>query len=98
MTKGKRKRKPRVNRKHKDTVFVDLFSKDRNAENNFRSLYNALFGKKLDSDTQIESIHIENVLYTNLVTDVSYLVDNKIIFIAEHQSTINENMPLRCLS
>ena len=29
--------------------------------------------------------------------DVSYLVDNKIIVLAEHQSTINPNMPLRCL-
>ena len=29
--------------------------------------------------------------------DVSYLVDNKIIILAEHQSTMNENMPLRCL-
>ena len=29
--------------------------------------------------------------------DVSYLVDNRIIVLAEHQSTINPNMPLRCL-
>ena len=29
--------------------------------------------------------------------DVSYLVDNKIIVLAEHQSTVNPNMPLRCL-
>ncbi len=98
MTKGKGKKKPKANRKHKDTVFVDLFGKDRDAGKNFRSLFKALFGQELDSDAPIESIHIENVLYTNMVTDVSYLVDNKIIFIAEHQSTINENMPLRCLS
>ena len=32
-----------------------------------------------------------------LYNDVSYLVDNKIIVLAEHQSTINPNMPLRCL-
>ncbi len=68
--KWKGRKKP--NRKHKDTVFVDLFSKDRNAENNFRSLYNALFGKELDSDTPIESIHIENVLYANLVTELQF--------------------------
>ena len=29
--------------------------------------------------------------------DVSCMVENKIIFLIEHQSTVNENMPLRCL-
>ena len=33
----------------------------------------------------------------NFANDVSYLVDNKIIVLAEHQSTINPNMPIRCL-
>ncbi|WP_432917915.1 Rpn family recombination-promoting nuclease/putative transposase [Treponema socranskii] len=33
----------------------------------------------------------------NIINDVSCLVDNKIIVLAEHQSTINENMPLRFL-
>ena len=36
-------------------------------------------------------------MYMNIVNDVSCLVDNKIIVLAEHQSTINENMPLRFL-
>ncbi len=36
-------------------------------------------------------------MYTKLSNDVSCLIDNKIIVLAEHQSTINENMPLRCL-
>ena len=33
----------------------------------------------------------------SFANDVSYLVDNKIIVLAEHQSTINPNMPIRCL-
>ena len=36
-------------------------------------------------------------MYMNIVNDVSCLVDNKIIVLAEHQSTINENMPIRFL-
>ena len=36
-------------------------------------------------------------MYMNIVNDVSCLVDDKIIVLAEHQSTINENMPLRFL-
>ena len=33
----------------------------------------------------------------SIINDVSCLVDGKIIVLAEHQSTINENMPLRFL-
>jgi len=33
----------------------------------------------------------------SFANDVSYLVDDKIIVLAEHQSTVNPNMPLRCL-
>ena len=33
----------------------------------------------------------------NIINDVSCLVDDKIIVLAEHQSTVNENMPLRFL-
>ena len=32
-------------------------------------------------------------MYMNIINDVSCLVDGKIIILAEHQSTINENMP-----
>ena len=34
------------NRKYKDSVFVDLFSEDEKAKENFLSLYNALHGRK----------------------------------------------------
>ncbi len=94
--KGNKKSKP--SRNHKDTVFVDLFAKDETAKQNFRSLYRALYNIELDDDAKINSVHIENVLYTNMVNDVSYILEDRIIFLAEHQSTINENMPLRCLS
>ena len=36
-------------------------------------------------------------LYMSFANDVSYLIDNKLIVLAEHQSTINPNMPIRCL-
>ena len=36
-------------------------------------------------------------MYMSFANDVSYFVDNKIIVLAEHQSTVNPNMPLRCL-
>ncbi|UTC62319.1 Rpn family recombination-promoting nuclease/putative transposase [Treponema sp. OMZ 787] len=86
-----------ANRKYKDSVFVDLFSEDEKAKENFLSLYNALHGTNLPLSCPVENIRLDNVMYMNIVNDVSCLVDNKIIVLAEHQSTINENMPLRFL-
>lgn len=85
------------NRRYKDSVFVDLFSEDEKAKENFLSLYNALHGTYLDSSTELKPLKLERAMYTKLSNDVSCLIDNKIIVLAEHQSTINENMPLRCL-
>ena len=85
------------NRKYKDSVFVDLFSEDEKAKENFLSLYNALHGTNLSMSCPIENIRLDNVVYMNIINDVSCLVDGKIIILAEHQSTINENMPLRFL-
>ena len=86
-----------ANRKYKDSVFVDLFSEDEKAKENFLSLYNALHGTSLDTSTELKPLKLEQAMYTKLSNDVSCLIDNKIIVLAEHQSTINENMPLRCL-
>ncbi|UTC67091.1 MULTISPECIES: Rpn family recombination-promoting nuclease/putative transposase [unclassified Treponema] len=85
------------NRKYKDSVFVDLFSEDEKAKENFLSLYNALHGTNLPLSCPVENIRLDNVMYMNIINDVSCLVDGKIIVLAEHQSTINENMPLRFL-
>ena len=85
------------NRKYKDSVFVDLFSEDEKAKENFLSLYNALHNSTLEDIEQLKNIRLDQVLYMTFYNDVSYLVDNKIIVLAEHQSTINPNMPLRCL-
>ncbi|QTQ14367.1 Rpn family recombination-promoting nuclease/putative transposase [Treponema parvum] len=84
-------------RRYKDSVFVDLFSEDKSAKENFLSLYNALHGTHLDASTELKPLKLEQAMYTKLSNDVSCLIDNKIIVLAEHQSTINENMPLRCL-
>ncbi|UTC65125.1 hypothetical protein E4O00_02860 [Treponema sp. OMZ 788] len=82
-----------ANRKYKDLVFVDLFSEDEKAKENFLSLYNALHGTNLQMSCPVENIRLDNVMYMNIINDVSCLVDGKIIVLAEHQSTINENMP-----
>lgn len=82
------------NREIKNNLFVDLFSR----KENFLSLYNALHGTDLKlEDTVIEEKRISNSVYKGIQNDVSMLVNNKLIVLIEHQSTVNNNMPLRCL-
>ena len=85
------------NRRYKDSVFADLFGEDKNAKKNFLSLYNALHGTHLDSSTELKPLRLDNVMYMSFCNDVSCLIDNKIIVLAEHQSTVNANMPVRFL-
>ena len=97
MKKKKNKKNPQ-NRQYKDSVFVDLFSKDRDYKENFLSLYNALHNTNLKlSETQIQPLKLDNVLYMAYRNDVSMLINGQIIVLVEHQSTVNENMPLRFL-
>ena len=85
------------NRRYKDSVFVDLFGEDKDAKKNFLSLYNALHDTHLDSSTELKPLRLEHVMYMSFCNDVSCLIDNKIIVLAEHQSTVNANMPIRFL-
>lgn len=85
------------NRRYKDSVFVDFFGEDKKAKENFLSLYNALHATHLDSSTELIPLRLEHVMYMSFCNDVSCLIDNKIIVLAEHQSTINNNMPIRFL-
>ena len=87
------------NRNHKDSLFIDLFCKDqKSGKENFISLYNALHQTNLNLETTtLEEVNIENILYMALSNDIAMLVDGRLIVLVEHQSTINENMPLRLL-
>ena len=86
------------NRSHKDSLFVDYFSKDRDWKQHFLSLYNALHGTNLQvADTTLERVNIDQVLYKSYYNDIAVLVDGQFILMIEHQSTVNPNMPLRLL-
>lgn len=95
---GKNARTKKQRRAYKDSVFVDLFARCPEAKENFLSLYNAMHGTKLTAaDTDVEPVMLEQTIYTGRYNDVSMLVDGKVIVLAEQQSTVNENMPLRFL-
>ena len=40
---------------------------------------------------------MDDVLYMNFCNDISFGIEDKVMVFGEHQSTINENMPLRDL-
>ena len=86
------------NRKYKDSVFTDLFGSDRDGKKNFLDLYNALSGSdyKLE-EVSLERKVIEQALYKTFNNDVSWEINGRLIVLVEHQSTVNENMPFRCL-
>ena len=87
-----------TNRKVKDSVFVDLFGKDKTAPENFLSLYNALHGTNLKiEETELVPEMIDSVMYMTYANDVAMRVNGRIVVLIEHQSTVNENMPLRLL-
>ena len=86
------------NRKVKDSVFVDLFGKDESAPENFLSLYNALHGTHLTlENTELKPEMLDSVMYMSYANDVAMQINGRIVVLIEHQSTINNNMPLRLL-
>ena len=86
------------NRKYKDSVFTDLFGSDKTGKENFLALYNALSGNdyKLE-EVSLQRKVIEQSLYKTFNNDVSWEINGKLIVLVEHQSTVNLNMPFRCL-
>jgi hypothetical protein len=82
-----------VNRSYKDSVFSLLFSDPQT----LRELYCALEGVTLSPDVPVTINTLEGVLFMERVNDISFAVADKLVVILEHQSTVNPNMPLRCL-
>jgi len=83
----------KVNRKYKDSVFSLLFSDPEVAV----EVYEAIFGVKLGPDVKIEIKTLKNVLSGGKFNDVAFLLNDQLIVLLEHQSTINDNLPLRML-
>ena len=85
-------RERKANIKYKDTIFRMLFS-DRK---NLLSLYNAISGAKYENPNDLEIVTLENAIYMGMKNDLAFIIDTN-LFLYEHQSTYNPNMPLRDL-
>ncbi len=81
-----------VNRTYKDTLFRMIF-KDKDK---LLSLYNALNGTDYADTAEFEIVTLENEVYMSMKNDLAFIVDLQ-LYLYEHQSTYNPNMPLRDL-
>jgi hypothetical protein len=82
-----------VNAKYKDSVFSFLFSDP----DLLRELYCALEGVSLPPDVPVTINTLENVLFMELINDISFEIGGKLVVLIEHQSSISQNMALRLL-
>ena len=79
---------------YKDSLFRSIFGNRKSA----LALYNAVHGTSYDpADTEVVINTLGETLWTQRKNDLSFLVNRTLVVVAEHQSTINENMPYRML-
>ena len=91
--KVKRNTNPKANREYKSSVFSLLFGD----ADRFIELYGALTGKEFPQGTRAELATLPDVLFMNRKNDVAFILDDTIVVLVEHQSSISENMSLRLL-
>jgi hypothetical protein len=80
-------------RKYKDSVFISLFSDKKR----LLELYNAIEGTSYKNPNIININTLEGVLFPDRQNDISFTIGDKLVVLIEHQSSVNENMPLRFL-
>ena len=85
-------RQVKANRQYKDTVFRMLF-KDRK---NLLSLYNAMNQTTYTDEEALQIVTLENAIYMGMKNDLAFIMDMN-LYLYEHQSTYNPNIPLRDL-
>ena len=78
--------------KYKDTVFRKLFSDPAR----LLELYNAMNKSNYTDSSELEINTLDNAVYLGMKNDVSFIFHNE-LWLYEHQSTVNPNMPLRDL-
>ena len=83
----------RPRRNHKDSTFCLLFSEPERAI----ELYNAVTGENLPPDTELTYTTLANALYIDRNNDLGFVIQKRHLVMSECQSTINWNIPMRCL-
>lgn len=82
------------NKKYRDSVFRDYF----NAPERLLSLCNAVLGTEYRDATKLRINTLEGIFFDNQKNDISCTLEDIFLVLIEHQTSVNNNMPLRCLS
>ena len=83
----------KINPKHKDRLFCTIYGKEKYKKYALE-LYNAINNSSYKRLSELEIITLEDAVYIKMKNDVAYLVSDTIA-VYEHQSSINQNMPIR---
>ena len=82
------------NKKYRDTVFCSYF----NEPVRLLSLCNAILGTKYEGASKLNINTLEGIFFDDQKNDISCTIENHFLVLLEHQTSVNENMPFRCLS
>ena len=85
-------KKTKYAKKHKDRLFRFIF----NQKSELLSLYNAVNDSDYTDENDLTIYTIENFIYMGMKNDLAFIIATN-LFLYEHQSTYNPNMPLRDL-
>ena len=82
------------NKQYRDSVFRHYF-KDKTR---LLSLCNAVLDTDYTDTDELEIKNLDEAVFNGQKNDIGCVIGGKFLVLIEHQSTVNENMPLRCLS
>ena len=82
------------NKKYRDSVFRDYF----NEPIRLLSLCNAILGTQYSDVGKLKINTLEGIFFDNQKNDISCTIGNTFLVLIEHQTSVNNNMPFRCLS
>lgn len=82
------------NKKYRDTVFRDYF----NEPIRLLSLCNAILDTQYSDVGELNINTLEGIFFDNQKNDISCTLGDTFLVLIEHQTSVNNNMPFRCLS
>ena len=80
-------------RQYQDTVFRMYF----NDAARLREVAGALHGRTYEAAERVKIVTLDGTFLSQMKNDISFLLAGRYLVFIEHQSTLNQNMPLRCL-
>ena len=82
------------NKQYRNSVFCSYF----NEPKRLLSLCNAVLGTKYTDATKLKINTLEGMFFDDQKNDISCTIEEHFLVLIEHQTSVNNNMPFRCLS